>query len=81
MASQDQMNQMLILLQQQMSQLQTLHAENTELRASAVDPTTTKAKTKAPDRPTVNTNTDEREWELFKDSWTRYKNMTGIFTI
>ena len=52
MASQDQMNQMLILLQQQMSQLQTLHAENTELRASAVDPTTTKAKTKAPDRPT-----------------------------
>lgn len=38
----------------------------------------TKPKTKSPERPIVNADTDEQEWELFKDSWNRYKTMTAI---
>ena len=57
-----------------MQQLQTLQAENTELRGTRRPA----GKTKTPDRPTVNANIDEREWELFKDTWNRYKTMTGI---
>ena len=78
-ASQDQMAQMLTLLQQQMQQLTALQSENAALRVSnaqAAQPN--KTKTKAPDRPVINTNTGEREWELFKDSWNRYKLMTSI---
>ena len=66
-------------MQQQMKQLQTLQTENSQLRnAQNPNPNVGRPKTKAPDRPVVNTNTDEREWELFKDSWGRYKTMTGI---
>ena len=64
-----------------MSQLQSLQSENSQLRAASADSTTapiTKTKTKAPDRPVINTDTDAREWELFKDSWSRYKIMTAI---
>ena len=66
-----------------MTQLQTLQRENAQLRTAttgAAGTTTTqpRAKTKAPDRPVVDTNTGEREWELFKDSWNRYKTMTAI---
>ena len=81
MASQEQIAQILTLVQQQMSQLQSLQSENSQLRAANADSTTapiTKTKTKAPDRPVINTDTDAREWELFKDSWSRYKIMTAI---
>ena len=37
-----------------------------------------RVKTKAPDCPAINTNTDEHEWDLFKDSWNRDKTMTAI---
>ena len=70
---------MLNLMQQQMSQLQVLQYENSQLRAASADSTTVPiTKTKAPDRPVINTDTDAREWELFKDSWSRYKSMTAI---
>ena len=79
MATEDQVQQMLNMMQQQMKQLQTLQTENSQLRnAQNPNPNVGRPKTKAPDRPVVNTNTDEREWELFKDSWGRYKTMTGI---
>ena len=82
MVTNDQLQQMLEMMRQQMEQLQTLQTENAALRAyqaNNVPPnTTTRPKTKAPDRPIINVNTDEREWELFKDSWNRYKAMTGI---
>ena len=67
-----------------MTQLQTLQTENAHLRenanatATANHPPPQHPKTKAPDRPVINTNTDEREWELFKDSWSRYKAMAAI---
>ena len=80
MANNDQLQQMLEMMQQQMQDLHTLQEENTTLRANQAANTTTnpRLKTKAPDRPVINTNTNEREWELFKDSWNRYKIMTGI---
>ena len=71
---------MLALMEQQMAQIHTLQTENTQLRNSA-PPTNAvpqRPKTKSPDRPVINANTDEQEWELFKDSWNRYKTMTGI---
>ena len=79
---QQQIEKMLSMMQKQMEQLDVLRTENNTLRTT----TTTnnnpsgqqKPKTKAPDRPIVNTNTDEREWELFKDSWGRYKLLAGI---
>ena len=73
-----------------MSQLQTIQDENTHLRNTnlATNANTGqqtqqlqpphRPKTKAPDRLVINTNIDEREWELFKDSWHRYKTMTAI---
>ncbi len=36
--------------------------------------------TKKPDRPTVNSNIDDREWALFIDTWGRYKDMIGVST-
>ena len=81
MATQEQIQQMLDMMKQQMTQIQSLQVENTTLRTNQgnnATPATTRPKTKAPDRPVVNANTDEREWELFKDSWNRYKTMTGI---
>ena len=73
MANEDQINSILSLMQQQMSQIQALQAENNSLRGGRVN-----ARTKAPDRPIVNSHIDEREWELFKDGWDRYKTMSGI---
>jgi len=81
MATNDQLQQKLEMMRQQMEQLQTLQTENAALRANQppkIIPANTRPKTKAPDRPIININTDEREWELFKDSWNRYKVMTGI---
>lgn len=70
---------MLELMQKQMEQMLKLQAENLRLRASDGTAPTTK-KTRTPDRPTIDANIDEREWELFKDSWRRYKTMTGLTT-
>ena len=82
MATNDQLQQILEMMRQQMEQLQNLETENAAFRANQannVPPNTTKRpKTKAPDRPIINVNTDEQKWKLFKDSWSRYKTMTNI---
>ena len=75
MATEAQIQTMLDLMRSQMEQLTTLHTENAHLRNISQGPT---VKTKTPDCPIVNANIDEREWELFKDSWQRYKTMTGL---
>ena len=77
MATEAQVQTMLELMQQQMEQLKQLQTENTQLRNNNnTDPPA--ERTKRPDRPVVNANIDEREWELFKDSWQRYKTMAGL---
>ena len=73
MATAEHIEKMLLMMQKQMEQLDTLRNENSELRTTITTNNNTpnqqqRPKTKAPDRPTVNTQTDEREWELFKDS-------------
>lgn len=35
-------------------------------------------KTQRPDRPVINAGIDDREWSLFKDTWSRYKRMIGV---
>lgn len=64
MATKDQIQQMLTLMQQQMSQLQTLQTENSQLRNAATNNPTPpqRPKTKSPEHPVINTNSDEREW-------------------
>ena len=37
-----------------------------------------KRKTQRPDRPVINAGIDDREWSLFKDTWSRYKQMIGV---
>jgi hypothetical protein len=75
MASQEQIQSMLEIMQQQMQQLAVLKDENNQLRLSSNRPS---AKVKQPDRPIISGNIDEREWALFMDTWRRYKLMTGI---
>ena len=88
MASEEQIQRMLVLMEQQMTQLTTLQAENTQLRnnVAGVPPPQQqqqppRPKTKSPDRPVINADTDEQEWELFKDSWNRYKTMTAVTNV
>ena len=71
---------MLEFMEQQMTQLHTLHIENIQLRNNVDNAPAppTRTKTKSPDRPIINPDTDEQEWELFKDSWERYKTMAAI---
>jgi len=77
MTTEAQVQTMLELMQQQMEQLKLLQTENAQLRNNNnTDPPA--GRTKRPDRPIVNANIDEREWELFKDSWQRYKTMAGL---
>ena len=80
MATSEQIDTMLTLMQQQMQTLSTLQAENAELRQNRTTErrTPNHMKTKHPDRPLINANIDDREWELLKDTWNRYKMMTGI---
>ena len=35
-------------------------------------------RTKKPDRPIINAGMDDREWAVYLDSWSLYKNMTEI---
>ena len=74
MATEAQIESMLTLMQQQMTQVMKLQEENTQLRSGD-------AGSHQPDRPTVDANIDDREWELFKDSWRRYKTMTDITSV
>ena len=74
MGTEQQFQQMLELMQGQMTAMQMLQAENTRLSSQQ----TNINKTKRPDRPVVESGIDDREWALFQDSWKRYKHMANI---
>ena len=93
MATSEQVQQMIDLMQQQMTTINNVQAENTRLRdtiaanntatpATAAPTTSTTTATrynsKKPDRPNIETDLDDTEWVLFLDSWTRYKQMLNI---
>ena len=70
-ASNEQVVELLQLLKGQMELLKQQQENN----QGAGDNTTTKAK--RPDRPVINSGIDDREWALFLDTWSRYKQMIG----
>lgn len=69
MASAEQVTQLIQLMQQQIQQQQTILQQRTG-----------DAKAKRPDRPIIESDIDDREWELFLDTWSRYKTMAGLTT-
>ena len=75
MATTEQVQTMLDLMQQQMTTLTQLQAENARLRDANTD---TASKSKKPDRPIIDANLDDQEWLLFLDAWERYKEMLGL---
>ena len=79
MATEQQVQAMLDALQKQMGQFEKLQEENAQLGALVGQPGTRQTnQTKKPDRPTVDSGMNDREWALLEDSWSRYKKMTNI---
>ena len=82
MASEQQIQQMLDLMQQQMDTVRNLQDENNRLRENPSPQgnanVSAKYATKKTDRPVVNTGIDDREWALFVDTWVRYKRMCNL---
>ena len=87
MATAEQMQQMINLMQQQMDTVKELQEENARLRnengeqvtgGEGPSSQTTRYSAKKPDRPVVNASIDARDWALFVDGWTRYKQMCRL---
>ena len=92
MATEQQIQQMIDLMQQQMTTVNSLQAENTRLREAApavvgtndnnntinTDNQQSSYKSKNLDRPPISHGMDEREWAFFIDTWNRYKTSVGI---
>ena len=70
MATAEQVTQLIQLMQQQVQQQQTLLQQRTG-----------DAKAKRPDRPVIESDIDDREWQLFLDTWSRYKTMAGLTAV
>ena len=77
MATTEQVQELIGLMQQQLQQLTSLQADNSRLRSSAGTVPRT-VQSKKPDRPVVHTGLDDREWLLFEDTWSRYKAMVRL---
>ena len=72
MAATEQVQTMLDLMQQQMTTLTQLQAENARLKdANTADTANTVVKLRKPDRPIIDANLDDQEWLLFLDAWER----------
>ena len=83
MATEEQVQKLIGLVETQMTALTNLSNENAQLRvnaaaAAAATPQTVKSRSKRPDRPVINAGIDDREWELIREAWTRYKQMCEI---
>ena len=83
MATEEQVQKLISLVETQMTALTSLSEENAQLRvevatAAAATPQTSKSRSKRPDRPLINAGIDDREWELIREAWTRYKLMCEI---
>ena len=82
MATEQQIQAMLDAMKTQMDQVTRLQEENAQLRTLVAQPGTRQAShTKKPDRPTVESGMNDREWALFDDSWGRYKKMANIIDL
>ena len=75
MATEEQVNKLITLVETQMTALTDLKEENAKLReeaaanaAAGAAPKTTKSRSKRPDRPLINAGIDDREWELIREA-------------
>ena len=82
---QKQIQQQMDQQQVQLDRMTTLEAENRTLREEhashmtlPITGVTSSSKTKRPDRPIVEPNINDSEWEVWQDAWKRYKKMTSI---
>lgn len=71
MATPEQVTQIITIMQQQMTLLQGQ-------RTGGGDAGNANRRSRKPDRPEINAGIDDREWSLFKDTWSRYKTMIGL---
>ena len=76
MATTEQVQQMLDIINAQMSRMAEMSRENNELRNDAAPHNG--AKTKRPARPIIEANLNDREWALWEDTWKRYKQITKL---
>ena len=77
--SSEQMQQMLNLLQEQCTTMKQLQEENQELRdATRNGGGSAQFTLKKPDRPVVDRDIDDREWAIFEDAWSRYKQLCNL---
>ena len=79
----EQMQQMLDLLQQQVSTMAKLQEENQQLKDRSEDQLNvtghgSQYKSKRPERPIIDRDVEDREWTRFLDKWSRYKQMCEL---
>ena len=74
--------QIKLQMEQQSRQMETIAAlshENAELRSGqSTSGISASRKTRCPDRPMIDSGMNDSEWEVWLDSWKRYKSMTKI---
>ena len=73
MATAAQVTELITLMQQQNQQMATLLQQPQQNNNN-----NNNSRTKKPDCPVINAGMDDREWAVYLDSWSLYKNMTGI---
>ena len=85
MATAEQIQQMLDMMAQQMTQLTALHQENAARAANplteAVTAAVTYPRSRRPDRPTIEANMDDREWALFSTHGTCTRQWQASFQL
>ena len=75
----DQQKTQMVQQERQLEQITALQTENATLRGQMANgDRSTSIGTKKPDRPIVNSDLDDSDWELWKDRWKRYKLMIKI---
>ena len=82
MATTEQVATMIEIMQQQQQQVaQLVESQQLQQQPPQQPGGTANARgdqSKKPDRPTINANMNDREWALFLDTWSRYKEMIGV---
>ena len=78
MATTEQVAQLIQIMQQQNEMLIAQRTgAGADVEANAGGEPARNSKARKPDRPVVNADIDDREWALFEDTWSRYKDWVG----
>ena len=71
----EQFNQMMNMMKMQLDTINALTTQNAALQQNNNE---RGCAVKRPDRPVIDQNSSDNDWELFLDSWSRYKRMTNL---